>query len=107
MEEMVFTALSSIVLAAAADPAALLQTPQIKAALAYAKRIEPEIIQEQRRVCEIAAPSHKEQKRGAEFKKIFESLGLSNVRIDEVGNVIGERPGNSARPNLLIPPHLH
>lgn len=108
MEEMVFTAaLSSILLTlAAADPATLARTPQIKTALDFAKRIEPEIIAEQRRVCEIAAPSHKEQKRGAEFKKIFESLGLSNVRIDEVGNVIGERPGKTARPNLLVAAHL-
>ena len=72
----------------------------------YAKRIEPEIIAEQRRVCEIAAPTFQEEKRGLEFKRIFETLGLKNVRIDTAGNVIGERPGKSARPNLLVAAHL-
>ena len=47
----------------AADPAALAKTPQMRQALDYAKRIEPEIIAEQRRVCEIAAPTG--QKRNA------------------------------------------
>ena len=91
---------------AAVDPAALVQSPQMRTALEYAKRIEPEIIKEQRRVCEIAAPTFQEEKRGLEFKRIFESLGLKNVRIDAVGNVIGERPGKAARPNLLIAAHL-
>jgi len=91
---------------AAADPSALARTPQMTAALDYAKRIEPEIIREQRRVCEIAAPTFQEEKRGLEFKRIFESLGLKNVRIDAAGNVIGERPGKAARPNLLVAAHL-
>jgi tripeptide aminopeptidase len=91
---------------AAADPAVLARTPQMTAALEYAKRIEPEIIREQRRVCEIAAPTFQEEKRGLEFKRIFESLGLKNVRIDAAGNVIGERPGKAARPNLLVAAHL-
>ena len=47
----------------AADPAALARTPQMRQALDYAKRIEPEIIAEQRRVCEIAAPTGQEEKR--------------------------------------------
>ncbi len=36
---------------------------------------------------------------GLEFKKLFEQLGLKNVHIDKVGNVIGTRPGEKARPN--------
>ena len=63
----------------AADPAALAKTPQMRQALDYAKRIEPEIIAEQRRVCEIAAPTGQEEKRGLEFKRIFETLGLKNM----------------------------
>ncbi len=96
----------SISSAVAADPAALAQTLQMKTALDYAQKIEPEIIREQRRVCEIAAPTFQEEKRGLEFQRIFESLGLKNVRIDAAGNVIGERPGKAAHPNLLIAAHL-
>ena len=78
----------------------------MRKALEYAKQIEPEIIAEQRRVCEIAAPTFHEEKRGLEFKRIFESLGLKNVRIDGAGNVIAERPGKSAKPNLVVAAHL-
>lgn len=96
----------SAILLLSLDPAALAQTPSMKKALAYAKSIEPQIIAEQRRICEIAAPTGQEEKRGLEFKRIFESLSLKNIRIDAVGNVIGERPGRSARPNLVVAAHL-
>src|SRR5271167_1389902 len=33
-------------------------------------------------------------------------MGLRDVRIDQAGNVIGVRPGASARPNLLFAAHL-
>ena len=92
--------------AGAADIAQLAYDPTIKAALDTAKRIEPEIIAEQRRFCEIAAPPFMEQKRALEFERIFKSLNLQNVRIDKEGNVIGERPGRAARPNLLLAAHL-
>jgi tripeptide aminopeptidase len=88
------------------DPATLVQSPAIKKALDYAKSIEPQTISEQRRVCEIAAPTGQEQTRGLEFKRLFESLGLKNVRIDAAGNVLGERPGKTARPNVVIAAHL-
>ncbi len=78
----------------------------MKRALEYAKSIEPQTIAEQRRVCEIAAPTGQEEKRGMEFKRIFESLGLKNTRIDGAGNVIAERPGKAARPNVVIAAHL-
>ena len=94
------------ILASAADVSQLANDPAVRAALDAAKRIEPEILVEQRRVCEIAAPPFAEQKRGLEFERIFKSLGLRNVRIDEVGNVIGERPGKAAHPNLLLAAHL-
>ena len=93
-------------LAAAADVSQVSQDPAIKTALEIVKRNEPEILAEQRRVCEIPAPPFTEQKRGLEFEKIFKTLGLKNVRIDKEGNVIGERPGKSEHPNLLLAAHL-
>jgi acetylornithine deacetylase/succinyl-diaminopimelate desuccinylase-like protein len=36
----------------------------------------------------------------------FDALGLQDVRIDAVGNVVGRRPGRSARPHLLLTAHL-
>lgn len=93
-------------LISAADVETLVKSPQMQAALEAVKRNEPSILAEQRRVCEIPAPPFTEQKRGLEFQRIFQSLGLKNVRIDQVGNVIAERPGKSAHPNLVLAAHL-
>lgn len=75
-------------------------------ALERAKANEPEIIAEQIRVCEIPAPPFAEEKRGLEFKNIFTKLGLRNVRIDAVGNVLGDRPGKGLKPHLVMAAHL-
>lgn len=87
-------------------PAVLMQDPAVKAALAAAQRNEPRFIDEQARVCEIPAPPFKEEVRAAEMARLFQQLGLKDVRIDKAGNVIGVRPGASAHPNLLFQAHL-
>jgi tripeptide aminopeptidase len=88
------------------SPAELMRDPTVKAALEAAKRNEPKFIEEQIRVCEIPAPPFKEDQRGLELKRLFQSLGLQEVRIDKVGNIIGVRPGASRRPNLVFSAHL-
>src|SRR5271157_1454297 len=90
----------------AQTPASLMQDPTVKAALDAAKRNEPHFIDEQVRVCEIPAPPFKEEVRARELKRLFQQLGLRDVRIDKGGNVIGVRPGASAHPNLLFQAHL-
>src|SRR4051812_42620324 len=94
------------VAAYAQDAARLADDPTIKAALDAAKRNEAHFIDEQVRVCEIPAPPFHEEARGKELERLFKQAGLENVRIDKVGNVIGVRPGASARPNLLFQAHL-
>jgi tripeptide aminopeptidase len=84
----------------------LLGDPHVKQALAAAERNEPDILNEQVRLCEIPAPPFKEQARAEAMREVFTGLGLQNVRIDEVGNVIGERPGRSPRPNVVFAAHL-
>ena len=86
--------------------ARLMAMPAVKAAVDATRRNEPQIIEEQIRLCEIEAPPFREQKRAAALKAIFESLGLQNVRVDAVGNVLGERPGGSPRPHLVFSAHL-
>jgi tripeptide aminopeptidase len=88
------------------DPVALLSEPAVKAALDAAKRNEPKFIDEQVRICEIAAPPFHETARGQELQRLFTGLGLKNVRMDGVGNVIGVRPGRAAHPNLVLAAHL-
>jgi tripeptide aminopeptidase len=88
------------------DVARLLEDPAVRAALDAAKVVEPAAIEEQIRLSEIPAPAFKEEKRGAAVVQIFKDLGLKNVRTDKAGNVIGERPGLEARPNLAFCAHL-
>jgi tripeptide aminopeptidase len=91
----------------AEDPAQVLQRPTIQAALAAAKTNEPEIIEKQIHICEIASPPFQEMTRAKELARIFkDELNLENVRIDEVGNVIGDRPGKTAHPHLVVAAHL-
>lgn len=84
----------------------LLADPAVRAALAAAERNEPEILDEQVRLCEIPAPPFKEQARAEAYRRAFEALGLRNVRIDSEGNVLGERPGTGGGPHLVFSAHL-
>jgi acetylornithine deacetylase/succinyl-diaminopimelate desuccinylase-like protein len=84
----------------------LMQNPAVKAALAAAKASEPQTIEDQIRICEIPAPSFKENVRGVELKRVFEGLALRNVRVDKAGNVLADYPGAAPRPHVVIAAHL-
>lgn len=91
---------------AATIGARLMQDAAIKTALDRVKRDEGEVIEEQIRLCEIAAPPFQEQARGEALRRAFVAAGLKNVRVDAIGNVIGDRPGLSPRPRLVFTAHL-
>lgn len=91
------------------DAEQLAQKAKVREALRFITEIEPETIEEQIKISEIPAPTFEEQKRGEYFKKRFEEIGLKNVRVDAVGNVIGERPGAAKgkdQPTLVLAAHL-
>jgi acetylornithine deacetylase/succinyl-diaminopimelate desuccinylase-like protein len=111
------TIVASVVLAFGIAPSALAQNPDeigarllrdpvVKAALDAAGRNEPQVIEDQMAICEVPAPPFKEAARAAAYKRRFEALGLKNVRMDGVGNVLGERPGLGPRPHLVMAAHL-
>jgi acetylornithine deacetylase/succinyl-diaminopimelate desuccinylase-like protein len=93
-------------LANAQDPTKLMQDPTVAAALKAVEQNEPQMLSEQARICEIAAPPFHEEQRGLELKKLFEQLQLKDVHIDKAGNVIGTRPGANPRPNIVLAAHL-
>ena len=86
-------------------PRFYLADPAVKAALETAKRNEPRTIEDEIRICEIPAPPFHEAERGHELQRLFTSLGLKDVRMDQAGNVIGVRPGASPHPNLVFSAH--
>ncbi len=84
----------------------LLQNAAVKAAVAGVKASEPQTIEDQIRFCEIPAPPFKEDARGKELQRVFQQLGLQNVRVDKVGNVLGTYAGKAPHPHLVIAAHL-
>jgi tripeptide aminopeptidase len=86
--------------------ASLLQIPAVRAAVDAAKVIEPQLIEDQIRLCEVEAPPFREARRAQMYAQMLREAGLKNVRIDSEGNVIAERPGQQARPNVVLSAHL-
>lgn len=80
--------------------------PHIAKAIASIQSNEPHFIDEQVRLCEIASPPFHEDVRAAEMKRLFTAAGLRNVRIDAAGNVLGDRPGRMAHPQVVLAAHL-
>ena len=80
--------------------------PEVRTLLDSLKANNDWTLQQQVALCEIPAPPFKEQARGEAYKAAFEKLGLANVRIDSVGNVIGERRGSANGPVVVIAGHL-
>jgi acetylornithine deacetylase/succinyl-diaminopimelate desuccinylase-like protein len=90
----------------AQTPAELMNRPAVRAALDSARRNEPDTLDLEAHICAIPAPPFHENARGREIARLFQELGLHDVRTDPAGNVIGVRPGLSAHPNLVFAAHL-
>jgi tripeptide aminopeptidase len=88
------------------DAARLMHDRSVRAAVEAARADEARTIDEQVRLCEIPAPPFKEEARASAYADAFRALGLTNVRIDRAGNVLGERRGKAARPHLVFSAHL-
>jgi acetylornithine deacetylase/succinyl-diaminopimelate desuccinylase-like protein len=79
---------------------------KVRAALDILKADNAWTLQQQVELTAIPSPPFKESKRGAEFKKRLEALGLKNIRVDTAGNVIAERRGMGNGPTVVIAGHL-
>jgi tripeptide aminopeptidase len=86
--------------------ARLLQDTGIKNAVAAIRAAEPGTLEDQVRLCEVEAPPFKETKRGVLFAQMLREAGLTNIRTDSVGNVLGELAGAQPRPHLVFAAHL-
>lgn len=80
--------------------------PAVRAALERVRADNEWTLQQQASICEIPAPPFREERRAAEMKRRFEELGLQNVRVDSIGNVIAERPGSGTGPVIIFSAHL-
>ena len=63
-------------------------------------------MKEQIELCEIPAPTVEEAKRGQDIVRRMKAYGLTDVSVDDIGNVIGFRPGKGNGPVLAIGAHM-
>jgi tripeptide aminopeptidase len=78
----------------------------VVAAIAALKSREPAILDDQVALSEIPAPPFKEATRAEAVRQRFAAAGLTDVRLDGIGNVLGVRRGRAARPHVVISAHL-
>lgn len=76
-----------------AEVESLLANAAVRQAMQHIVDIEPRSRRDLIELTEISAPPFEEQARAARFAELLREAGLTDVRIDEVGNAIGRRPG--------------
>ena len=81
------------------------ENAQVRAALAWFAPNLNWINEQQTRLTEIPAPPFREGQRGAAFKALLSSAGLS-VQVDAIGNVIGELRGVNEKEIVVLSAHL-
>lgn len=80
---------------------------RMQKALAIAHDRAEEAMALQVHISEIPAPTFEERTRAEEIVRLMKEAGLEDVTIDEIGNVIGHRPGrNPEGPLLAIGAHM-
>ena len=80
--------------------------PRLRAALDFVHETEPATVTQQVRLCEVPAPTFGERARAEVVRELLAAAGLKNVRRDREGNVLGEWPGRSPRPHVVLAAHL-
>ncbi len=66
----------------------------------------PELIREAVTICEIPAPTYEEWRRTEYVQGRMKQIGLGDVTVDAVGNVIGRLRGTGGGPTVLVAAHI-
>ena len=99
-------------LAAGPSPQALAKVRKLASSPGFAKAVaaleagHQRWIDETIALTEIPAPPFKEAARAEAYKAMFEQRGLSDVEIDEEGNVLGLRKGSGKGGLVIVSAHL-
>ena len=78
----------------------------VKAALQVCKDEADYALQEQIHIAQVESPTFAEKVRGEEIIRLLKQYGLTDVVMDESGNVVGRRHGTGNGPTLAIAAHL-
>ena len=79
---------------------------KMHAALAHTMVLDERSLEDLIELTEIPAPPFAEDRRGARFAEMLREAGLTDVTTDEVGNVIGRRPGRTGDRVIAYAAHL-
>jgi len=80
--------------------------PEVARAADYARAGDEATLATQIEISEIPAPPFEEGPRARRLADLLEEAGLGGVRLDEVGNVLGERHGTTDGPPIVVSAHL-
>jgi len=97
---------TAVTSAYAAEISDLRANKRVQAAMDHVIAIEPQSRRDLIELTEIAAPPFQEQARAARFAEMLREAGLGDVSIDEVGNVVGHRPGRHGNRVVAYSAHL-
>ena len=84
----------------------LLDNPVIQEAMADIVARDAELLEETIELTEIPAPPFAEEMRAQRFAEKLREAGLTDVSIDQEGNVIGRRPGRAGDRTVVLSAHL-
>ncbi len=99
---------AELVRAARHDVTSVAALPEVHAAMAWFRSHARQLTEEQLELTAIPAPPFAEHNRAEWLCKRFVDLGLVDVHMDDIGNVIGLRPGaeSKAKQVLAITAHI-
>ncbi len=78
-----------------AETESIMADRRVMSALEHIVAIEPQSRRDLIELTEIPAPPFEEQARAERFAQMLRASGLTDVSIDDVGNVVGRRPGRN------------
>ncbi|MEN9509713.1 MAG: hypothetical protein RLZZ621_2276 [Gemmatimonadota bacterium] len=84
----------------------IMQRADIKNAMQHLEQQFPKQVEEWIALTEMPGKSGQETVRGAFVKSVFEQEGLTNIRVDSIGNVTGVRKGTGGGPTIVIAAHM-
>jgi len=84
----------------------LFEDARVQQALKFIESDNENTTRDQVAVTEIPAPPFQEETRGEYYKSRLEALGLSQVQVDDVGNVFGVWKGVAEGPTVFVGGHL-
>lgn len=106
---LLFALLSILPVRALAQGAAvgpLLDSPAFKTATAFIENDQPRFVKELIALTEIPAPPFKEERRARAYLEMLRASGLSDVEMDEEGNVMGVRTGTGGGDMVAVVAHI-